>query len=212
MNVVKAQFYPVNNKTIDQIDQALLKIQSIKDQTVAKIKRLRSVAAKRITTKRVRTFQKLKSLEHSQQQEWDQNLALKRKELEEQLTRHVHQKCRDVIHEILRALIGEVPEIALIHANKKLDSLLAQLPNQQNLSVVASAETLSNPLFFNLCTQHQISQSTDNTFTPGAFSLSLPHGKVLASVEDDLRHLLENWGEGLELMRELQSFFENQNG
>ena len=178
----------------------------LREETSQQVKRVRRKTLRRCQAQRKRVLAELEQVQQQQKNAWRLQIAEERQKLHADLVNHIEAKCQEIIHRTLIELIDQVPEVTLDWACKKLSQLLHQIGRSQEVTITAAAETVVYPAFTKICAREGLKAIAEKSQLPGSLMLSLPNGKILSSLEQDLEQLMQHWGNSIELVKELHAF------
>jgi hypothetical protein len=206
MKIINCEFKALDKPVIDRIKIAIDSSQQLSRKTVQQVKRIRAKALACCLAKREKALAEIKVLEQERLNEWQLKIALERQHMQTALVEHIKNKCEEIILDVLTELVGEVPELALDWAHKKLGLLLQQIGQTDRVTVISSQETINYPAFKQICSKDRLTCDSNQNVKSGSLTISLANGNIISSFESDMRQLLEHWNNGLELVKELNSF------
>jgi hypothetical protein len=206
MKTINCEFKPIEKVNLDQIKRALHSTRQLRESTSLQIKRVRKKTLLRYTAQREKLRTEHILMQQQQEIAWQYQREREHQLLQTDLINHIQNKCQEIIKRILVELVDEVPELALDWGYKKLSLLLLQLGRTHGISVTATAEILSYPAITELCASEGIKAVAAQSQERGSLILTLPNGKILSSIEQDLHQLMRQWSTGVELVKELHAF------
>ena len=206
MKTINCEFKPIQKPTLDRIKMAMESSDRLREETSQQVKRVRRKTLRRCQAQRKRVLAELEQVQQQQKNAWRLQIAEERQKLHADLVNHIEAKCQEIIHRTLIELIDQVPEVTLDWACKKLSQLLHQIGRSQEVTITAAAETVAYPAFTKICSREGLKAIAEKSQLPGSLLLSLPNGKILSSLEQDLEQLMQHWGNSIELVKELHAF------
>ena len=181
---IRATFSPISDSICNQIDQAVVSAIQDREQTVAQITRIRSLAARTI---RRRSERRLISLEQQAKITLEERIQAKLAALDKEFTLRVSQFEKDLFSLSISAitkLIGDSSSLTAATIASRLTPILALL-SQSEIREIEVSPGLSSAVQQSVgASKVRLCIEESEQITPGDFTLTTSSGKIISCLKD----------------------------